>query len=208
MPSLRRIVLASAPLLLLLTSLPAQKRAAPKQEQTFPEVIKAATAAFDAKEFGAAVTALQEALRLAQQQQRLALVAALPKPAGWEFEDEKNEAADNPMLRGLAAFGSTVTRRYTKGDKSLSIEIMANSPVAQMITMMFNNPAMLQAQGGEVVEYGAHKALLKKEGDSHEMQLLMHGKHLVTVKTDATDKELFAIVDQKAVDALDKQLGK
>jgi hypothetical protein len=206
----RHPAVLSAALLALCLPLAAQKRATPKQELTFPDLLKAATTAFEGKDFGAAVSALQEALRMAQQKQRDAIVAALPKPDGWKVEDEGNDAVDNPFLGGLAALGSTITRRYTKGEQSLSIEVIANSPVAQMVSMMLTNPALLAAQEGEVVEYGAHKALLKKDGDdAYELQILMHGKHLVTARsTKLTDKELFAIVDQKAIDALDKQLGK
>ncbi len=203
----RRFLFLTSALLLLAAPLAAQKRTA-KPEQTVPDLLKAANAAFDAKEYGTTVSALQEALRLVQQKQRAALVDALPKPAGWEIEDQKQDEM-NAAFAGLAALGSAVTRKYTKGDQSINIEIFANSPTAQMVGMMFSNPVLLQAQGGEVVEYGVHKALLKKEGDSYEMQLLMHGKHLITVRTNGvSDKDLFAIIDQKSVDALDKQLGK
>jgi len=196
---------------LLAVSLPAQKRAGVKKEPTFPEAVETARKSVDAEEYGAAVTALQAAIRAVQKLQRASILAALPKPEGYTFKDnDPKDDEQNPFGTSLAALGLTLNRRYEKGDKSIDLEITANSPMVQMLSMMFANPAIVKADGGEIVEYGQHKAILKPNGEgAFEMTLLMHGKHIVKATSNGlTADELLAVIDQATVDRLEKPLGK
>lgn len=195
-------------LLLLAIPAAAQKRAAAAKEPTFPEAVEQAKKAFDGQDYAAAVSALQAALRQVQKLQRIAILEALPKPQGFAFTDEEPQGEEAAL--GVALLGLGVKRSYTKGeDKSLDVEVMANSPMVAMMSMMLANPAIVKADGGEIVEYGKHKALLKKAGDGQELTILMHDKHLVkaTVRGMTVD-ELLAVFDQAAVDRLEKPLGK
>lgn len=189
----------------------AQKRSAAVKEATFPEALEQAKKAFDNKEYGAAISALQAAMRVAQKLQRAAILAALPQPEGFTFQDEeaKDDAAA-PFLAGMAALGLNVTRTYSKGDsKRIDVEVLANSPMVGMLAMVFANPAVVKADGGEIVEYGKHKALLKKEGDNgHELTILLFDKHVVKATCqDLTAEELLVVFDQATVDRLEKALG-
>jgi hypothetical protein len=189
----------------------AQKRSAPKKEVTFPEAVEQAKKSVDAQEYGAAVTALQAAIRAVQKVQRTAILAALPKPEGFTIKDDdvKDDEA-NPFGGGMAALGLTLNRHYSKDGKRIDVEVTANSPLVQMLSMMFANPAIVKADGGELVEYGQHKAILKPSGDDgHELTILMHGKHIVKVTAQGlTADELLAVFDQATVDRLEKPLGK
>lgn len=196
---------------LLVTPAIAQRRSAPQKELAFPEAIEAAKKAFDAKEHGAAVSALQAAIRAVQKLQRTAILEALPKPDGYEIQDEeaKDEAA--PFAVGLTAFGLVVQRHYRKGDdKTIDVEVTANSPIVQMISMMLANSAVLKAEGAELVEYGAHKAMLKKTGEnSHELTILMHDKHILKATAQGLSADdLLKVMDQACVDRMEKPLGK
>jgi hypothetical protein len=188
-----------------------QQRTAPKKPPTFAEAVEAATKAAEGEQFGSAISSLQSAIRDLQKKQRVAILAGMPKPEGWEIQDEEaNELADE-MSAGMAVAGMTARRQYRMGDgKSLDVEITANSPMLQMVAVMFNNPAIVTADGGEIVQYGAHKAILKKNGDaSHELQILMHDKHLIRVNAQGvSDDELLKIFDQAFVDRMEKPLGK
>jgi len=203
--------LLCVPFLFGLLTVPAfaQKRSAPAAEPTFPEATEKAKKAFDNKEYGAAVTALQAAIRAVQKLQRVAILEALPKATGFEVRDDEARN-DDPTMGAAAAFlGLQVTRHYTKGEQSLDVEVSANAPMAAMLAMMFANPAILKSEGGEVVEYGRHKAVLKKNGDTgQELTILLFDKHVVKATANGmTAEEVLAIVDQAMVDRVEKALG-
>jgi hypothetical protein len=68
--------------------------------------------------------------------------------------------------------------------------------------MMFGNPAAL-GQDGEVVGYGAHRAIFKREGSRLSLQIVLSDRHLVNVEFPGQDEEaLFALFDQRAVDRI------
>lgn len=188
----------------------AQKRAAAVKEASFADAVAAATKAFDAKEYGAAITALQNAIRAVQKLQRVAILAALPQPAGFTVrDDEAREDEGMPGFATMAALGLTVGRHYEHADKRIDTEVLANSPMVAMVAMMLANPALVQADGGEVVEYGKHKALLKKSGDTgHELTIVLFDKHLVKATCEGmTADDLLVVFDQATVDRLEKALG-
>jgi len=207
---MRSFLLSSLSLLVLAIPAAAQKRAAAAKEPTFPEALEQAKKAFDAQEYGAAVSALQAAIRLAQKLQRAAVLEALPKPEGFTVADDDVKTDEgNPFA--TAMMGATATRHYTKGDdKRIDVEVMANSPMVAMFAVFFTNPAIVKADGGEIVEYGKHKALLKKSGDNgHELTIVMHDKHIVKATCSGlTVDELLAVLNQATVDRLEKPLGK
>lgn len=190
----------------------AQKRSGPKKEPTFAEAVEIAKKAVDGNDLGAAVSALQAALRAVQKLQRTAILEAMPKPEGWSFRDEEpQDQAQNPFAGATAGLGSMVTRHYQKGEeKRIDVEITANSPLVPMFAMVLANPAVLKAEGSELVEYGPHKAVLKKNGDDgHELTLLMHDKHIVKATAQGlSSDELLAVIDQAFVDRLEKPLGR
>jgi len=202
-------------LTLLLTSLlvlpaTAQKRSGQPKEPSFADSVVAAQKAFEAKEYGTAITALQAAIKAVQKLQRAAILEALPKPAGYEVRDEEPaDAANNPFGASLAAFGQTITRHCEKEDKRFDIEVMANSPLVGMLAVQFSSPQMIKASGGELVEYGAHKAILKNDDGNLELMILLNEKHVVKVESRGhSEDELFAVFDQACVDRIEKQLGK
>lgn len=195
---------------LLVPAVCAQERSAPKKALTFPEAVEQAKKAVDSERLGAAITALQAAIRDLQKKQRVAVLGCLPKPEGWTIEDVAADESAEAFAMGMAAMGLTMTRHYRKGDHSITVEVTANSPLMQMLSMMFANPTLVAADGGEIVTYGAHKAMLKKSGDNgQELQILMHDTHLVKVDTQGVSADdLLKIFDQAFVDRLEKPLGK
>ena len=206
---MRTLLLTLSTLLALPVALP-QERVGPKKPLTFPEAIEQAKKAVDADKPGAAIAALQAAIKDLQKKQRAAILANLPRPEGWQLEDSPEGDGSNDAAIGILGGHSTVTRHYRNGDKMVTVEVTANSPLMQMMTMLFANPAMIEAEGGELVKYGAHKAVLKKSGDrGQELTLLMHDAHLVKVTSEGlTGDELLQFFDQATVDRLEKPLGK
>lgn len=188
----------------------AQERSGPKKTPTFPEAIEAAKKAAEAEKFGAAIAALQAAIKDLQKKQRAAILAALPKPEGWQIEDAAVDEQAEALGIGMLGGGFSATRNYRKGSQSMTVEVTANSPLIQMLTMLFNNPTLIEADGGELVKYGQHKAILKKSGDNgQELQILMHETHLMKINSEGVAADdLLKVFDQACVDRLEKPLGK
>lgn len=196
-------------LLFAFAVVPGQERAGAKKPLAFAEAVEAAKKGVEAEKFGAAIGALQAAIVDLQKKQRTAVLAALPKPDGWTFEDQQAEQGNEMVAASLAAMGTTVTRRYSRGEHSMQVDITANSPMVGMMAALFNSPALVEADGGEIVKYGPHRAILKKVGDRQELQLLMYDAHLIKVDASGLDADgLLKVFDQAFVDRLEKPLGR
>jgi hypothetical protein len=208
---MRTVLITVAALGSLLLCTPAQERSGPKKPATFAEAVETAKKAVEADKLGAAIAALQAALTDLQKKQRAAILAALPKPEGWQVEDQVvDEQAENlaaSMLGGAYA----ATRHYRQGEKSMHVDVTANSPLLHMgLSAVFNNPALITADGGELVKYGQHKAILKKACDNgQELTILMHDAHVIKINSEGiTADDLLKVFDQACIDRLEKPLGK
>ena len=195
----------------LLVATPAQERSGPKKSPPFAEAVETAKKAVEAEKLGAAIAALQAALVDLQKKQRAAILAALPKPDGWQVEDQAvDEQAEN-LTAGMLGGAWAATRNYRQGDKSMHVEVTANSPLMHMgLAAVFSNPALIEADGGELVKYGQHKAILKKAGDTgQELSILMHDAHLIRINSEGIKADdLLKVFDQACIDRLEKPLGK
>jgi len=207
---MRNVLITAAVLGSLLISTQAQERSGPKKPQTFAEAIETAKKAVEADKLGAAIAALQAAVADLQKKQRAAILAALPKPDGWQVEDQAvDEQAE--LTAGMLGGAYAATRHYRQGEKSMHVEVTANSPLLQMgLAMVFNNPALIEADGGELVKYGQHKAILKKAGDNgQELTILMHDAHLIKVTSEGIKADdLLKVFDQACIDRLEKPLSR
>ena len=208
---MRTVLIAVAVLGSLLLSTLAQERSGPKKSPTFAEAVETAKKAVEADKLGAAIAALQAALTDLQKKQRAAILAALPKPDGWQVEDEAvDEQAEN-LAAGMLGGAYAATRHYRQGEKSMHVEVTANSPLIHMgMAALFGNPALIEASGGELVKYGQHKAILKKAGDNgQELSILMHDAHLIKITSEGIKADdLLKVFDQACVDRLEKPLGR
>lgn len=181
-----------------------QKAAAPAD---FPALLTQAGKAWDAKQYGGCLKTLRQASALVVIERVKAVRAALPNaPDGFEKtgQEENDQAAQNPFAAAIAAgYGSSIEQNYQEknGNASIRVSITADNPMVQALGMLFSNPAMREA-GTEVVKYGPHNALLKKQGDSWNLQILI-GQDLCEVNVDGRkDDFLLAMFNQAAVDKI------
>lgn len=194
-----------------------QKRVSQDAPKDFPSCLRRAQTAWEQSNWNEAVVALQDGIALATEKRTAVIKEALPKaPAGWKAEPERDQGQQNPFANRMAAamaasVGSTIERTYRpeEGRGSVRVTVTADSPLVQMLNMWMANPAMLEP-GSELIEYEAHKAVLKTQsgGKRLDLQILIHGKHVCQVVVDGGSEELlFAMFDQKAVDRLAGALG-
>lgn len=159
--------------------------------------------AFQGKRYGRCVALLRELSAFAVEQRMDQIRSVLPTAAGFEVVPDKNAEAlkNNPLAQAMSASVGTVVNhvlRQSEGSARIEMTLTLDSPLIGMMNMVFSNPAGVD---GELIQYDAHKALLKKSADRLELQILLDGKHLWDVKASrVSEEELFAIVDQKAVD--------
>ena len=63
-------------------------------------------------------------------------------------------------------------------------------------------------ENSELIEYGEHRAILKTgNGRRLNLQVLIHGKHVMDISCSENEEFLFAMFDQAAIDQVAKVLG-
>lgn len=184
-----------------------QERVKPAQSGDFPTLVDEARKAWDGKQYGACLKSLRSALGIVTIERVNAIQAALPAaPEGFEkiVQKQAQDAASNPLLGALSVgVGSVVEQRYkeTKGGATIGVTITADSPLVQMFSMWINNPSLLE-KGSELIKYKAYNAVLKKQGDSLQLMILI-GSDICDVNLRGRNDEfLLKLFDQAAVDRL------
>ena len=148
--------------------------------------------------FTEAVDSLNFAEQLIQQKKSAGLEGFLPEAlSGWKAEAPTNTAAGNAMLGG----GISAERSYTKGDSSVKVNIVADSPMLQGVMMMMSNPMFAASDGGKVERIGGQKAVIKynPEDKSGDIKIVVANRFLVTIEgytvSDADLKEYAKAID-------------
>ena len=95
--------------------------------------IKEALSAYDHKDLPTAIAGLDAALNLIRQMRADTYGALLPDaPAGWTAEKAETIAAGLAMAGG----GTGATRKYHKGNDTVTVSILADSPLMQAMSML------------------------------------------------------------------------
>jgi hypothetical protein len=145
------------------------------------EAIEEALQAYKDGDHTTAVGSLNYASQLIQQMKGENLKDYLPEPLnGWEAQEATSQAMGAAMMGG----GLTAGRTYTKGDSSVEVQFMMDSPMLQPFLMMLANPMVAASEGGKLTKVGGQKALVKydapeKEGD---IRIVVANRILVTVE--------------------------
>ncbi len=140
-------------------------------------------------DYSDAVDSLNYAEQLIQQKKSTGLEAFLPEPLkGWKAEAATSQAASSAMMGG----GITAERNYTKGNSSIEIQIMADSPMLQGVMMMMSNPMFATADGGKLERIGKQKAIVKfdpntKDGD---LQIVVANRFMVSIDGQGITKKV------------------
>jgi hypothetical protein len=130
-----------------------------------------------------ASSSLQYASKLIEEKKGAALGQLLPKAMdGWTAgEVESNSLA---VIGG----GVAVKRDYTKGDSSISIEIMKDSPMIAQSMMFLSNPAILGASGIKLKKVGDQKGIWNFKDGSGDVTFVVDNRILVKVDGRSIDE--------------------
>jgi hypothetical protein len=192
---LLRIVLA---LVIVLCSQPL------RAEDNVLSTIKEAIRQYESGDYTEAASNLDYAAQLVRQQKSEKMKELLPEPlAGWQAGEASAQALGAAILGG----GVTVSRDYTKGPSSVSVEIVSDSPVLQSVLMMINNPMFAGAGGGKLETLKGQRAIIKYENSkkSGELYIVVASRFVITIKgRQVSRKDLLAyaeVMDYRVLEA-------
>jgi len=137
-------------------------------------------------DYAGAVSNLDYASQLVRQKKSERMKDLLPEPlAGWQA----NPASAQTLGTAVFGGGVTVSRDYKKGDASVSIEIVSDSPVLQSVMMMLNNPMFAGSAGGSLKTNKGQRAIVKynDKGRNGEINIVVAGRFMITVKGNNVD---------------------
>ena len=141
--------------------------------------IDEAVKAYKNNDYAAAAQGLDAAAQLVRQKRAELFKAVLPAaPAGWTAEDPTSQAAAAAMFGG----GVSAERHYTKGDSSVTIKLITDSPIMQGVLMMMSNPMFANADGGKLERIKGQKAVFKNKDGSGSVNVVVNGTLLVQIE--------------------------
>ncbi len=129
-------------------------------------------------------TALEELKFVTAQIQQLnqdEMQKLLPQPLeGWTEKEGNNR--DNQVAMSMMGGGTTMKKEFQRGKERVTVSVLANSPMMQMMTMMMKNPAMMAGQKNtKPYRYKKAKGMIKKDKKKTEISLVLAGQILVQV---------------------------
>lgn len=150
-------------------------------EDTVLSTIKEATRQYQAGDYSGSASNLDYASQLIRQKKSEKMKDLLPEPLpGWDGKEASAQALGAAVLGG----GVTVSRDYTRGPSTISVEIVSDSPVLQSVLMMLNNPVFAGAGGGRLETVKGNRSVLKFDSGkkSGELYIVVASRFVVTVK--------------------------
>ncbi|WP_107851018.1 hypothetical protein [Oceanimonas marisflavi] len=164
--------------------------------------IEEGTRAYEAEEWSQAASQFDYAATLIRQLQAGELGELFPDPLpGWQADEADTRAGGSAMFGG----GIHASRQYRKDNARLEMTITKNSPLLQTMAMLFTNPSMATMSGYKVRRINGQTAMVKEEGNSKELMMLVANTTLVQLSgrgSELTSEDLEAYAGALDVNAL------
>lgn len=164
--------------------------AAPLRAEEVPEMIDRAREMYrqgdlrrSAEELGFALAAIARQ----RQEQYARLFPAAPQ--GWTLEESQDDAGSNVAAQIMGG-GIGLTREYTQpeGEARITARLLIDSPVAQGMASIANNPTIMPPHTRRV-RIGGDNAMLRQEpGDSTMELTLVRGNAMVQLSSEGVSK--------------------
>ncbi|OIN14292.1 hypothetical protein BFR47_08350 [Oceanisphaera psychrotolerans] len=156
--------------------------------------------AYEAGELSQAAAQFDYVATLLRQLQAGELGTLFPEPlAGWQAENVDTQAGSAAFFGG----GINASRRYHKEGASLDISITKDSPLLQTMAVLFTNPSMAAMGGYRMKRIKGQTAMVKEEGNSRELQMLIANRILLQLSgRGITEEDLNAYAEALDMDAL------
>jgi hypothetical protein len=166
--------------------------AMPVAADEIEETIEAALAAYRSGDIATAKEELDYAAQLVAQLKAEGLAAFLPEPMdGWTREMQDTQSA---AMFGGGLFGGA---DYRKGNETVSIQIIAESPMVMSMGAILSNPAMMAMQG-RVTRIKRERFLIADD----QITGLIGNKVLIQVSGSAPEETKLAYIEAMDLRAL------
>ncbi|KAF0132816.1 MAG: hypothetical protein FD152_1769 [Xanthobacteraceae bacterium] len=173
--------------------------ATPTLADDIRDAIEEARRAYQANDLAAAKAALDVASQLIAQRSATGLSRFLPAPPrGWTAEEAETDASAAAMFGG----GLIAKRRYTNGDRNVTVQVLANSPMIAQMAPLFANAQLLGAMG-RVFRIKGKTAVLSRDGN---IQVLL-GRTLIIIEGSGNEAEKRALLDALDLAAIESFNG-
>lgn len=171
--------------------------ASPLHADEISDTIQEALASYQKGDLAQTKQTLDYASQLIASKNAEILMTLLPAPlAGWSAEDGEAQSAGMAMFGG----GLQASRVYTKGDQSVELNFVGDSPLLAQFIPMLANPALAGAMG-KPLRLGTQMALEDKNG---EIKMVVANRFLVTISGTGSRDDKLAYAKAIDIDALTK----
>ena len=137
--------------------------------------INEALSAYDKKDLATATAALEAALGLLRQARAEVWKTVLPEaPQGWTAGEVELASMGVAMMGG----GTTAKRDYTKGDETVEISLLSDSPMIQGMAMMFSGA--MAGPDNKLVVIDGRRMMYSKSDNAY--QTIVANKVLVKIE--------------------------
>ncbi|SEK66109.1 hypothetical protein [Halomonas daqiaonensis] len=183
----------------LVASLGLVSAQAQAQTDEVVEQIELGLELYQEEEYGAAITELEFAINDIRQLMSGRIAETFPEaPEGWSAGAVESAGGGGGAAAMFGAGGSMLEREYLQesGSGRLTAKLMIDNPMIQVMSAMFNNPAMIAAQPNmERIRIGRDSALLKWEPErgNAEVSFLMDGRILMQVNGQGLESQAPAV---------------
>ena len=172
----------------------AEDAAKKELQDSVVSTIQEALKQYEQGDYTSAASNLNYASQLVMQKKSEQMKNLLPEaPPGWTAEVAKAQAVGSEVLGG----GVTISRHYSRGEASVHLEVIADSPMMQSVLMMTRNSVFASAGGGKLETVKGNKAVVKyDEADQKGDIYVVAGERFVVIikgrGVKREDLELFA----------------
>ncbi len=174
--------------------------AVPTWADEITDQIQMGLKAYEEKDYRTAVDELKFVVALLEKLKNDQNLKLLPDALeGWKTVESNNK--DNQMAMAMMGGGTSMKGKYVRDNEVVRIEILANSPLLSMMTMMISNPAMMAGEKNTTpFRYKRSKGMKKRDGNKLEITIVVAGQIMIKVvgnnlKDEAVLKEYLDAID-------------
>ena len=177
--------------------------AAPARSDDVTDQVNEALTAYGKKDVPTAILGLEAALALLRQSRADSYGKMLPAaPGGWTADKTETIALGGPM----AAIGTGVTQKYRKGAQTVTVSILADSPMMQMVVGLASS-GFAAAAGVRTTIVGGRRMMYMNNDNAYmsvvadRVLVRVEGEHGTD---EAVLKQFMTLVDFAGIEKLGK----